>query len=69
MRGYQDLLRAVGLHGRSGDDQAAALQDRISIHGAPKASFRFCRDESALSLPRPGPVGRSRLMSCVAWAG
>jgi hypothetical protein len=65
-RGYQAIFVPSAALASPGHDGQPAVY--LYIAGL-EMTVLNCRDESALSLPRPGPVGRSRLMSCVAWAG
>jgi hypothetical protein len=46
-RGYQVLFRAVGPHGSSGYDRAAAPEDRISIHRALGGNVGFCKERGS----------------------
>jgi hypothetical protein len=64
-RGYQAIFVASATLGSPGFDGQPAVYLYIATL---EVNVLNCRDESALSLPRPGPVGRSRLTCCVAWA-
>jgi hypothetical protein len=61
---YRPMTRIPPL-GSPGYDGQPAVYSYIA---ALEVNVLNCRDESALSLPWPGPAGRSRLTSCVAWA-